>query len=247
MLARSTESPAALAQLWSAAMSPAPVWTLLTWLQKPSTAPWPWLAATPPRAAVSAAAAVHPAPAVSAQAAAQSPDVIAEAVLAIRCRACSSTTSTYCLARLRRSRPARAPRPARTPPEPVHAAAGITAGLGAAAASQGQDAVNRYCAQVNNAQTGALGDVSALQSWANAAGMSLDLVSALGSIGDPLSIVQSDCSLEQGVNQLGSDTLSCFQDASIPAFSRIFGWGGCGGSNRRPRSPPIARHLPDCV
>ncbi len=83
MLARSIEIPAALAQLCSAPTSPTAFCALLTWLQKPSTAPWPWLAAMPPRAAVSAAAAVHPAPAVSAQAAAQSPDVSDEAVFSI--------------------------------------------------------------------------------------------------------------------------------------------------------------------
>ena len=124
------------------------------------------------------------------------------------------------------------------------AAAGITAGLGVAAASQGQGAVDGFCSQVNNAQT-AVGDVGALQSWANAAGMSLDLVSALGSIGDPLSIVQCSCSLEQGVNQLGGDTLSCFQDA-ICGLQQDLGWGGCGCHP----PPPVAANCtppPDCV
>jgi hypothetical protein len=124
------------------------------------------------------------------------------------------------------------------------AAAGITVGLGVAAASQGQDAVDGFCSQVSNAQT-AVGDVGALQSWANAAGMSLDLVSALGSIGDPLSIVQCSCSLEQGVNQLGGDTLSCFQDA-ICGLQQDLGWGGCGCHP----PPPVAANCtppPDCV
>ena len=124
------------------------------------------------------------------------------------------------------------------------AAAGITAGLGVAAASQGQGAVDGFCSQVNNAQT-AVGDVGALQSWANAAGMSLDLVSALGSIGDPLSIVQCSCSLEQGVNQLGGDTLSCFQGA-ICGLQQDLGWGGCGCQP----PPPVAANCtppPDCV
>jgi len=90
------------------------------------------------------------------------------------------------------------------------AAAAITAGLGGVAASQGQGAVDGFCSQVNNAQT-AVGDVGALQSWANAAGISLDLASVLGSIGDPLSIVQCSCELEQGIGRFGSDVLSCIQ------------------------------------
>jgi hypothetical protein len=83
MLVRSSEIPAALAQLCSEATSPTAFCALLTWAQNPSTALWPWLAATPPKPAVIAAAAVHPAPAVSAQADAQAADPIEEAVFSI--------------------------------------------------------------------------------------------------------------------------------------------------------------------
>ncbi len=106
------------------------------------------------------------------------------------------------------------------------AAAAITAALGGVAASQGQSAVDGFCGQVNNAQNG-VGDLASLQSWANAAGLSLDLTSVLGSIGDPLSIAQCSCGLEQGLDQLGGDTLSCLQDA-ICDLQQDLGWGGCG-------------------
>jgi hypothetical protein len=105
------------------------------------------------------------------------------------------------------------------------AAAALTAALGGVAASQGQGAVDGFCGQVNNVQTGA-GDIAALQSWANAAGLSVDLASILGSLGDPLSIAECGCSLEQGLNQLGGDTLSCMQDA-ICGLQQDLGWGGC--------------------
>jgi hypothetical protein len=118
------------------------------------------------------------------------------------------------------------------------AAAAITAGLGGVAASQGQSAVDGFCAQVNNAQN-AVGDVASLQSWANAAGISLDLTSILGSIGDPLSIAQCSCGLEQGLNQLGGDALSCMQDA-ICGLQEDLGWGGCGCQP----PPPVAA---DCT
>jgi hypothetical protein len=124
------------------------------------------------------------------------------------------------------------------------AAAAITAALGGVAASQGQGAVDGFCNQVNNAQN-AVGDVGALQSWANAAGLSIDLGSLLGSIGDPLSIAQCSCSLEQGIGQLGSGVLSCMQDA-ICDIQQAVGWGGC--SCQPP--PPVAANCtppPSCV
>jgi hypothetical protein len=124
------------------------------------------------------------------------------------------------------------------------AAAALTAGLGGIAAGQGQGAVDSFCSQVDNVQTG-VGDVAALQSWANAAGISLDLASVLGSIGDPLSIVECGCSLEQGINQLGGDTLSCLQGA-ICGLQQDFGWGGCGCQP----PPPVAADCtppPDCT
>ena len=120
------------------------------------------------------------------------------------------------------------------------AAAGITAGLGVAAASQGQGAVDGFCSQVNNAQT-AVGDVGALQSWANAAGMSLDLVSALGSIGDPLSIVQCSCSLEQASISLAA-TRCRVSRTPFAACNRTSD-GAVAVAIRRRRSPPIARRL----
>lgn len=124
------------------------------------------------------------------------------------------------------------------------AAAAITAALGGVAAGQGQGAVDGFCNQVNNAQN-AVGDVGALQSWAAAAGLSIDLGSLLGSIGDPLSIAQCSCSLEQGIGQLGSGVLSCMQGA-ICDIQQDVGWGGC--SCQPP--PPVAANCtppPGCV
>jgi hypothetical protein len=105
------------------------------------------------------------------------------------------------------------------------AAAALTGALGGIAAGGGQGAVDNFCTQVNNTQTG-VGDLAALQSWANSAGLSVDLSGILGAIRDPLSIAECDCSLEQGLNQLDGDALSCMQDA-ICGPQQDLGWRGC--------------------
>ena len=57
------------------------------------------------------------------------------------------------------------------------AAAGIGAALGGVAASQGQGSVDNFCSQLS---TG-VGDVSAIQSWLQAAGVGADLLSDISS------------------------------------------------------------------
>jgi hypothetical protein len=88
------------------------------------------------------------------------------------------------------------------------AAAAITAGLGAAAASQGQGAISSFCNQVNNAQS----NIGSVQSRLTGAGVSQSVVGVLGSIGDPLSVVQCSCDLEQGIDGIANAVGACFQD-----------------------------------
>ncbi len=91
-------------------------------------------------------------------------------------------------------------------------AAGIAAGLGAVAAGTNQNSVNTFCTDLNNA----VGDISTIQNALSSAGISQDLtdaiLNALNGIGDPLSVAQCGCSLEQGANQVGSNLGSCFAE-----------------------------------
>jgi len=104
------------------------------------------------------------------------------------------------------------------------AAGAITAGLGGVSAEAGSGKVADFCNEVSTIG----GDVNALQQWANAAGISIDLSSLQGSgVPDPLSVLQCSCSLEQGISQLGGDVLSCMQDA-ICSLQQDLGWGRCG-------------------
>lgn len=111
------------------------------------------------------------------------------------------------------------------------AAAGIGAGLGVVAASQGQGSVNNFCSALNTA----VSDASSIQSWLTAAGVASDLVSAIASAGDPISIAQCACDLEQGVGQISSEASSCFQDA-ICGLQQDLGWGACSCTP----PPPVA-------
>ena len=92
--------------------------------------------------------------------------------------------------------------------------------VGVVAASQGQGSVNNFCSALNTA----VSDASSIQSWLNAAGVASDLVSAIASAGDPISIAQCACDLEQGVGQISSEASSCFQDA-ICGLQQDLGWG----------------------
>lgn len=88
------------------------------------------------------------------------------------------------------------------------------------------------------------GDVSALQQWANAAGISIDLSSLEGTgIPDPLSVLQCSCSLEQGISLVGGDVVTCLQ-AALCELQKDAGWGRCGCQ------PPVAADCtppPGCV
>ena len=77
------------------------------------------------------------------------------------------------------------------------AAAGIGAALGGVAASQGQGSVDNFCSQLN---TG-VGDIDAIKSWLQAAGIGADLISDVSSLGAGavVSVAQCACDLEQGV------------------------------------------------
>jgi len=118
------------------------------------------------------------------------------------------------------------------------AAIAIAGILGGVAAGSSQGNVNGFCSQVNNVQN-ASGNVSAIQSWLTAAGISQsitgEILNALNSIGDPLNVAQCGCSLEQGIDQLGSDVLACLQSA-ICGLQEDLGWGGCGCTP----PPPVA-------
>jgi len=104
-------------------------------------------------------------------------------------------------------------------------AAGAAAALGGDAASQGQGSVDNLCNQLN---TG-LGDVDAIKSWLDAAGVGADLISDVSSLGlgPLLSIAQCGCDLEQGVGQLSNEAGSCLADA-ICGLQQDLGFGGCG-------------------
>ncbi len=104
-------------------------------------------------------------------------------------------------------------------------AAGLAGALGAVGASQGQGAIDNFCSQLS---TG-VGDVGAIQSWLQAAGVGADLISAIGSLGaGPIvSVAQCGCDLEQGVNQLSSEAGSCLAGA-ICGLQQDLGFGACG-------------------
>ena len=59
------------------------------------------------------------------------------------------------------------------------AAAGVAAGLGGVAASQGQSSVDNFCSQLN---TG-VSDVGSITSWLDAAGLGADVVNAIAGLG----------------------------------------------------------------
>jgi hypothetical protein len=102
------------------------------------------------------------------------------------------------------------------------AAGGIGTALGVVAATQGQGSVDNFCTALNTAAS----DATSIQSWLAAAGVGSDLVSAIASAGDPISVAQCACDLEQNVGQLSSEASSCFQDA-ICGLQQDLGFGGC--------------------
>jgi len=111
------------------------------------------------------------------------------------------------------------------------AAAGIGAALGGVAASQGQGSVDNFCSQLN---TG-VGDIDAIKSWLQAAGIGADLISDVSSLGAGavVSVAQCACDLEQGVGQLSSQAGSCLADA-ICGLQQDLGFGGCGCTPAQP-------------
>ena len=126
------------------------------------------------------------------------------------------------------------------------AAVAVAGALGGVAAGNGQGSVGQFCSQVTNLQN-ASGKLSSIQSWLSAAGISQDVTStilgALDQIGDPLSVAQCGCSLEQGIDQLGGQLVSCLQGA-ICGLQQDFGWGGCSCTPPAPVSanctPPLS-------
>jgi hypothetical protein len=89
------------------------------------------------------------------------------------------------------------------------AAAGIAAGLGTAAAVAGQGSVDTFCSDLNSAVNG-LGDIqSALGPIPS--DVSSTIISTLNDLGDPLTVAQCACSLEQGANQVVSGLAACWE------------------------------------
>jgi hypothetical protein len=113
------------------------------------------------------------------------------------------------------------------------AAAGIGGALGGVASSQGQSSVDNFCSQLS---TG-VGDVGAIQSWLQAAGVGADLLNDIVSLGaGPLvSVAQCACDLEQGVGQLSGEAGSCLSGA-ICGLQQDLGFGGCSCTP----PPPVA-------
>src|ERR1700752_5237668 len=105
------------------------------------------------------------------------------------------------------------------------AAAGIGAALGGVAASQGQGSVDDFCNQLN---TG-IGDIAAIKTWLETAGIGADLISDVSSLGAGavVSVAQCACDLEQGVGQLSSQAGSCLADA-ICGLQQGLGFWRCG-------------------
>ena len=111
------------------------------------------------------------------------------------------------------------------------AAAGVGAALGGVAASQGQGSVDNFCTQLNNAVSNA----NAIESWLNAAGVGSDLINVVASVGDPVSVAQCACDIEQGVGRISGQAGACFQDA-ICGLQQDLGFGGCSCTP----PPPVA-------
>ncbi len=92
------------------------------------------------------------------------------------------------------------------------AAAGIAAGLGTAAAATNQGSVDNFCNTVNTVA----GDIGQIQSALGSAGIPSDvtgsILDALNGLGDPLSVAQCACSLEQGADQAISGLAACWQE-----------------------------------
>ena len=123
------------------------------------------------------------------------------------------------------------------------AAIGLGAGLGLVAAGTNQGNVGNFCnavqTAINDAQnTG--NDINTIEGLLSQVGISAQsltgpILTALNGIGDPLNVVQCGCSLEQGVDLLGGQLLSCLQSA-ICGLQQDFGWGGCSCTP----PPPLA-------
>ena len=120
------------------------------------------------------------------------------------------------------------------------AAAAGGAALGGFASSQGQGAVDNLCGQLNTA----ISDINALQSWLDEIGVSASVADALGGVGDPISVAQCACDMEQGVGQLSGEASSCLQDA-ICGLQQDLGWGGCSCHPPTPQAVDCGQILGD--
>ena len=119
------------------------------------------------------------------------------------------------------------------------AAAAVAASLGAAAAGGGQGTVGSFCSNINNANN----DLASIQSYlgvlGDSAGSILDALQQTG-IADPLNVIQCGCSLEQGIDQLGSAASSCIQGLLCDLQNAAFP-GTCGCT---PTPPTAANCTP---
>ena len=93
--------------------------------------------------------------------------------------------------------------------------------LGGVAAAQGQGAVDNICNQLNTAVQNA----NALQSWLTTLGVDPSVVQSITGLGDPISVAQCGCDLEQGVGQIVGSLGNCFQQALCGLQQALFGQG----------------------
>ena len=126
--------------------------------------------------------------------------------------------------------------------------AGLAATLGGVAAAQGQGSVYNLCSQLNTA----VQDVNALQSWLSPLGVDPSVIQSITGLGDPISVAQCACDLEQGVGQIVGSLGGCFQQALCGLQQALFGQGcnctpsppqevDCGSIYGENSNPPPSR------